>query len=316
MKFLNYSASVLSVAALLTACQPASTSLKSGPETTNSNKQDTGKQTLPHRPDGIDLENISDADFIASMKLKSITWNTAGGGDLHYSISRAGLIAQDFTLTLTGQSFRNYNESYLISPDSGQIYKKVAALFRGKLKLTAPAETGGLSGSWSSIKLTDLSGVETEIKSPMIENRGAQKLFDELRNFIEESISSNITTCETLPSLAGIWDSQSGDLNHPIKSRSKYTEVSSANGVIEYSNVTSLDPSTPLPSPTPIQSTFSYQMDKCLIVSAPGSEVPAYKIVYISTMPGFQRIKSRLCVDINCSAFTESGTVIQTKEIP
>ena len=83
------------------------------------------------------------------------------------------------------------------------------------------------------------------------------------------------------------------------------TKVPTTDGTLKYTNA-----SNHFLSPE-----FTYQPETCRIISET-QEIPAFKVVYISSMPGFFEIKAKLCTDTSCSAYQNESELEMFRQEP
>jgi len=90
--------------------------------------------------------------------LEKVVFDTRGGGDLEFTIVQSN---DRFSVTVSRYKNQNINEIFYITAKDKKEYSLVGTLFSKKILLQNEVITPkGVTGTWSSVTVTDPKGVE------------------------------------------------------------------------------------------------------------------------------------------------------------
>jgi hypothetical protein len=225
------------VLTLLSACQSKQqvTAQPGYSASTNSEKKSV--------TDATPTPTATPAPKPTELRLQGLTFETNGSQDLLYSIDQD----KDGNLTLRLQRRNFTKEAREMMISDAPLAEKVKALFEGKLHyggtllkdgqeidLSQNVKDAPVGDSSSKLVLHTIDEAEYLIQAPVITTEGMETLFQDLRNFIEESLNPapkepatenpapSADTCKDLKDLEGTL----------ISVTDKEGKVSSSNGAL------------------------------------------------------------------------------------
>jgi hypothetical protein len=180
------------VLALLSGCQTKQQLTAQPGYSANSKKDEKIVTNKPVNPP------IPPAPKPTELRLHSLTFETNGSGDILYSIEHDK--DGNLNLRLLRLKFTEENREFKVS--TSPLSEKVKALFEGKLHyggtllkdgqeidLSRDVKDAPVGDSSSKIILNTIDEAEYLIQAPVITTEGMETLFQDLRNFIEESLN-------------------------------------------------------------------------------------------------------------------------------
>ncbi len=125
--------------------------------------------------------------------IKTLMWETTGGGDLNYSIDAPASEESALEIKVLRKDFKTRTETLKIEEQG--LSEKVKKLMKGEIAIegepdqqAAEGENIKFTGTWSSVTLTDSNGAQKKLKSPVISDENSRELFQEIRTLIDSKI--------------------------------------------------------------------------------------------------------------------------------
>jgi hypothetical protein len=125
--------------------------------------------------------------------IKTLMWETEGGGDLKYTIDAPASEESALEIKVLQKNLKPRTETLKI--EEQELSEKVKKLMKGEIAIEgepdqqpAERENTKLYGSSSSVTLTDSTGAQKKLNSPSISDEGSKDLFQEIRKLIESQI--------------------------------------------------------------------------------------------------------------------------------
>ncbi len=175
--------------------------------------------------------------------INKIEWDTSGGGNLHYILTPNADKEGEYLIQLTAMHFQTRQEQIVIPADEVRLHNRIDALFGGRLKITEQTmDPNARTGSFSQVTLYNALGVLAIYKRPVIANRGAENLFDEIRAYIEANIDNPQPTtrqtinedCSKLATLEGTWSTTQQDGTKSTRTLSTIKKIPTTDGTEQF----------------------------------------------------------------------------------
>ena len=312
MKFLSHFAVVSSLAVVFAGCNSESPNLSTNNYSTTAAPPLKAVQptdiTPNHRPvtiDGSEVENSDSGTYI----YKKISWNTSGGGDLHFSIENTMGATPAFEIRITQESFRQSTKEFQMTADAGPLFKNLRALFMGTLALDShPPSPGMMTGTWSSVTLTTISGSEKTLESPSVTTPGTENLFQDLYSYVKSASTTAIPAtstvdCTAFEDLTGVWKAKFEKGTSTSTTSSSMNKEKSEDGALHYSgidNTTEEGCFGGTSKKTLVN--YIYHPETCVLTQVTEAGVSsAYKVSQIIKKGNSTRMFLQSCTDQTCA---------------
>ena len=257
--------------------------------------------------------------------LKKVEWDTSGGGNLHYTLSQDPDHAGQYLIQLTALRFETREEQIVISADEVHLHNRIDALFGGRLKITErPVDQNSRSGSFSQVTLYNALGVQAIYKRPVILNRGAENLFEEIRTFIEANLNPEIkdehpltinTDCNKLSTLEGTWLSTEKEGTQTTNIISTIRKIQTNDGTEQFTGTDDKIVSGCFGDTTTTQDVH-YVLDRsaCVITQQVNQTIQTFKILSVGKMGRKSAFKMALCKDSSCTQVSNKAGIMIRQE--
>jgi hypothetical protein len=95
--------------------------------------------------------------------IQTFLWDTAGGGDLHFTVIAA---SPDFQIVVTGREGKTPNVTIRLTSADGAVYRLVDDILSGRRDIRRDTfEPKGATGTWTSITLVYSDGSRETVKN-------------------------------------------------------------------------------------------------------------------------------------------------------